>query len=69
MILKPSENQQSQTYKSNLTQTLHSMFSFQFLELIRFRAYKICSERYIDEEIQFLIDVFTENGCERKTFE
>ena len=69
MILKPSENQQSQTYKSNLTQTLHSMFSFQFLELIRFRAYKICSERYIDEEIQFLIDVFTENGCERKTLE
>ena len=33
------------------------------------RAYKICSERYIDEEIQFLIDVFTENGSERKTFE
>ena len=31
------------------------------------RAYKICSERYIDEEIQFLIDVFTENGFERKT--
>ena len=25
------------------------------------RAYKICSERYIDEEIQFLIDVSTEN--------
>ena len=33
------------------------------------RAYKICSERYIDEEIQFLIDVFTENGYERKTLE
>ena len=31
------------------------------------RAYKICSERYIDEEIQFLITVFTENGYERKT--
>ena len=30
------------------------------------RAYKICSKRYIDEEIQFLIDVFTENGYERK---
>ena len=33
------------------------------------RAYKIYSEPYIDEEIQFLIDVFTENGYERKTFE
>ena len=33
------------------------------------RAYKICSERYIDQEIQFLIDVFTENGYERKTLE
>ena len=33
------------------------------------RAYKICSECYIDEEIQFLIDVFTENGYERKTLE
>ena len=33
------------------------------------RAYKICSERYIDEETQFLIDVFTENGYERKTLE
>ena len=29
------------------------------------RAYKICFERYIDEEIQFLIDLFTENGYER----
>ena len=45
------------------------MFPFQFLELIKFRAYKICSERYIDEETQFLIDVFTENGYERKTLE
>ena len=33
------------------------------------RACKICSERYIDEEIQCLIDVFTENGYERKTLE
>ena len=33
------------------------------------RSYKICSERYIDEKIQFLIDVFTENGYERKTLE
>ena len=30
------------------------------------RAYKICSERYLDEEIPFLIDVFTENGSEKK---
>ena len=33
------------------------------------RAYKICSERCIDEGILFLIDVFTENGYERKTLE
>ena len=33
------------------------------------RAYKICSERFIDEEIQFLIDAFTENGHKRKTLE
>ena len=33
------------------------------------RVNKICSERYIDEEIQFLIDVFTKNGYERKTME
>ena len=33
------------------------------------RAYKICPQRYIDEEVQFLIGVFTENGCERKTLE
>ena len=32
-------------------------------------AYKICSKHYIDEEIQFLIDVFTENGCEKKALE
>ena len=33
------------------------------------RAYKFCSERYIDEEIQFFMDVFRENGCERKNLE
>ena len=33
------------------------------------RAYKICSKCYIDEEIQFLIDVFTGNGYERKISE
>ena len=33
------------------------------------RAYKVCSERYIDEEIQFLIHVFTENGYQRETLE
>ena len=26
------------------------------------RVYKICSKRYIDEEIQFLMDVFTQKG-------
>ena len=33
------------------------------------KAYKICSKRYIDEEIQFLIKVFKENGYEGKTLE
>ena len=32
MILKPSGNQPSQTYKSNITQTWHPMFPFQFLK-------------------------------------
>ena len=32
MILKPSENQLSQTYKSNLTQTWQPIFPFQFLK-------------------------------------
>ena len=34
-----------------------------------YRAYKICSKCYIDEEIQFLIDVFTGNGYERNISE
>ena len=33
------------------------------------RAYKISSERYIDEENRFLIDAFTEHGYERKSLE
>ena len=33
------------------------------------RTYKIYSKRYIDEEIQFLIDEFTVNFYERKTLE
>ena len=32
-------------------------------------AYKICSERCIDEGILFLVGVVTENGYERKTLE
>ena len=32
MILKSSGNQPSQTYKSNITQTWHPMFLFQFLK-------------------------------------
>ena len=32
MILKSTENQPSRTYKSNLTQTWHPMFPFQFLK-------------------------------------
>ena len=46
--------------------SLHCI-SFDFLK--GSRAYKISSERYIDEEIQFLIDVFTENVYERKTLD
>ena len=64
-ILKSLENQPSRTYRSNLTQTWHPMFLFQFFKGFLSRACKICSERYIDEEIQFLIEVFTENGYER----
>ena len=33
------------------------------------RAYKICTKYYIDEEIQLLIDVFTENGYGRTILE
>ena len=31
------------------------------------RAHKICDERFRDEEINFLIDNFTENGYDRGT--
>ena len=58
--------QSSRTYKSNLTQTWHPIFPFHFLKGLLSRAYKICSEQYIGEEIQFLIDVFPKNGYERK---
>ena len=30
--------------------------------IIKYKAYKICSKGYIDEESQLLIDVFTEHG-------
>ena len=33
------------------------------------RAKQICSDAYLEEEIKFLVDVFTENGYERKTLE
>ena len=29
------------------------------------RAYKICTEKYLQSEIDFLIDIFTENGHNR----
>ena len=32
MILRSQENQLSRTYKSNLTQTFHPTFPFQFLK-------------------------------------
>ena len=31
------------------------------------RAYKICTEKYLQSEIDFLIDIFTENGHNRNT--
>ena len=63
MILKSSENQLSQTSKSNLIQTFRSIFPFQFLRGSYFELQ--CSKCYITEEIQFLIDTFTENGHEK----
>ena len=30
-------------------------------------AYKICTEKYLQSEIDFLIDIFTENGHNRNT--
>ena len=66
MILKSSENQPSRTYKSNLAQIWHPIFPFQFFKGFLSRAYKIYSKRYIDQEIQLLIDLFTGNGYERK---
>ena len=35
-----------------------SVSKFQIFKGFLSRAYKICSERHVDEEIQFLIDVF-----------
>ena len=51
MILKSSENQPSQTHKSNPTQTWHPVFPRGFPKGFLSRAYKICSESYIDREI------------------
>ena len=31
------------------------------------RAYKLCTEKYLQSEIDFLIDIFTENGHNRNT--
>ena len=31
------------------------------------RAYKICTEKHLQSEIDFLIDIFTENGHSRNT--
>ena len=67
MILKSSENQLSRMSKSNLTQTSRPMFPFQFLKGSYLEL--MCSKRYIDEKIKFLIDFFRENGHERKTLE
>ena len=66
MELIHSENQLSQTSKSNLTQSSRPVFPFQFLKGSYLEL--MCSKRYIDEKIQFLIDRFTENGHERKKF-
>ena len=31
------------------------------------QAYKICTEKHLQSEIHFLIDIFTENGHNRNT--
>ena len=31
------------------------------------RAYKICTQKHLQNEINFLIDIFTENGYNRNT--
>ena len=31
------------------------------------RAHKICTEKHLQSEIEFLIDIFTENGHNRNT--
>ena len=70
MILKSSENQLSRTYKSNLTQTCHPIFPFHFLKDFYLDLIKSAQNNiHIHEEIQFFVDVFTENGYERKTLE
>ena len=69
MILKSSENQPSQTYKSNLTQTWHPMFPFQFLKDSHLELIKSAQNAIQNEETQFLIAVFTEDGYKRKTLE
>ena len=48
---------------------MHYINYFSVYKEFSSRACKICSERYIDQEIQFLIDVFIENGYDRKTLE
>ena len=63
VTIRSSKNQPSQTYKSNLTQTWHAMFPFRFLKGSYLE--RIHSEHYIDEEVQFLIDVSTKNEYER----
>ena len=30
-------------------------------------AYKVCTEKYLQSETEFLIDIFTENGHNRNT--
>ena len=65
ILRKPAITNVKIKSNSNIAPSVSVSFFKGFLS----RAYKIYSERYIDEEIQFLIDVFTENGYERKTLE
>ena len=66
MILKSSEKPAITSVQIKSNSNMAPNVSFSVFKGFLSRAYKICIERYINEEIQFLIDVFTENGYERK---
>ena len=69
MILKSSEKPAITNVEIKSNSNMAPNVSVSVFKGLISRAYKICSERYIDEEIQFLIEIFTDNGCKRKSLE